>query len=126
MTMIEFFKIGSTDLSSKMDYQNYSMNNLPVFQSWTDGNMIEHRNSIRSRITGSFELNYMNASDMTAFLNLMSSEMNVNGYYSVTAYVQNKNAVESFEAFIEYDAETKFDFTNNREYHLIKMNVRQR
>lgn len=126
MPMIEFFKIGLNDLTPYMDYQNYSMNDVPVFQTWTDGNMIEHRNSIRTRIAGSFQLVFTSTADFNSFLSLMSSAVNVNGYYSVTAYVQNTNSTESFDAFIEYDSESKFDFTNSREYHLVKMNVRQR
>lgn len=126
MAMIEFFKIGTTDLSEYMDYQNYSMNSLPVFQSWTDGNMIEHRNSVRSRISGSFQLAFAKSTDYASFLTLMSSAMETNGYYSVSAYVQNTNTVEDFEAFIEYDSESKFDFTNLRQYHLVNMNISQR
>ena len=126
MAMIEFFKIGTNDFTGNMDYQNYSMNDVPVYQSWTDGNMIEHRNSVRTRIAGSFQLAFYNNADFTAFLNIMSSSVNANGFYSVSAYVQNTNTIESFEAFIEYDSESKFDFTNSRQYHLVKMNVRQR
>jgi hypothetical protein len=126
MPMIEFFKIGLNDLTPYMDYQKYSMNNVPVYQTWTDGNMIEHRNSIRTRIEGSFQLIYTSTADFNSFLTLMSSAIQSNGYYSVSAYVQNTNSTESFEAFIEYDSESRFDFTNSREYHLVKMKVRQR
>lgn len=126
MPMIEFFKIGQNDLTPYMDYQKYSMNDVPVYQTWTDGNMIEHRNSIRTRIEGSFQLIYTSTADFNSFLTLMSSAIQSNGYYSVSAYVQNTNSTESFEAFIEYDSESRFDFTNSREYHLVKMKVRQR
>lgn len=126
MPMIEFFKIGLNDLTPYMDYQKYSMNNVPVYQTWTDGNVIEHRNSIRTRIEGSFQLIYTSTADFNSFLTLMSSAIQSNGYYSVSAYVQNTNSTESFEAFIEYDSESRFDFTNSREYHLVKMKVRQR
>lgn len=126
MSMIEFFKIGTSDLSENMDYQNYSMNDFPIFQSWTDGNMVEHRNSVRSRISGAFDLAFYSDQDFNSFLTLMSSAIQSDGYYSVTAYVQNTNSTETFDAFIEYDSESKFDFANSREYHLVKMNVRQR
>lgn len=126
MPMLEFFKIGLNDLTPDMDYQNYSMNDLPVFQSWTDGNMVEHRNSVRTRIAGSFDLAFYSDQDFNSFLSLMTTSMQTDGYYSVTAYVQNTNSAESFDAFIEYNSESKFDFTNSRQYHLVKMNVRQR
>jgi len=124
--MIAFFTIGGTDLTPDMDYQNYEMNAEDVYESWVDGYGVEHRNTYRTKITGEFKVGFKSDSEMTAFKTLLANSINTDGYYPVTAYVQNTGMVESFGAFIETEAETKWDFVNSRVWHEVTCNVTQR
>ena len=123
MPLFVFFKIGDTDLTPFMDVQGYEMNETPVFESWTDGNMIERRNSIRTRRSGSFRLSFISAAGYNSFLSLMTTAKQANGYYAVTAFVQNTNTTETFNAYITYQATSKWDFVNSREYRLVNVTV---
>lgn len=124
--MIAFFKIGSTDVSPYMDYQNYEMNQESIYESWVDGYGVEHRNTYRTKVTGEFKLGFTSDSDLETFMNLLASNINTDGYYPVIAYVQNTGTSESFGAFITTEAEAKWDFTNSRVWHEVTCNVTQR
>ena len=50
------FKIDSTDLTEWEDKEQHSVNQEEVYASWTDGNYIEHREVVRTRISGSVVL----------------------------------------------------------------------
>lgn len=124
--MVEFFTIGGTDLTPHMEYQNYEMNQESIYESWVDGYGVEHRNAYRTKVTGEFKLGFKSDSALASFMNLLSSSINTDGYYAVSAYVQNTGTVESFGAFVETQAEAKWDFTNSRVWHEVTCNVTQR
>lgn len=126
MPVIQFFKINNTDLTPYMDFQSYEMNSVPVIREWTDGNMIEHRDTIRNRRAGGFRLAFFSGTDLNAFLTLLSNAIQPNGFYNVTAFVQNTNTTDTFEAFITYEAEAKWDFVNGRECRTVTCSVRER
>ena len=109
--MTNLFKIGTTDLT-KWDYTaNHKVNKADVYQNWTDGNWVEHREIVRTRITGTVELRFSRAAEFTAFLALLTSERNANGYYTVTVYCSDSGTTETIDAFLEYAGETKWDVT---------------
>lgn len=126
MAIIEFFKINNTDLTPLMEYQAYNMNSAPVIREWTDGNMIDHRDTIRNRRSGGFRLEFKNEATYQNFLSLMETAKNVNGFYNVTAFIQNTNSTDTFSAFIDYTTEAKWDFANGREYRVATVTVKER
>lgn len=121
-----FLKIGNTDLSNKLDYQNFEMNREPVFTTWTDGNQVEHRNSVRSRITGKCKAGFATNAAFTNFVQLVEHERQTNGFYNVTGYVQNIGQTVTFEAFLKITSTAKWDFANSREWHEVTLEIRER
>lgn len=126
MAIFEFLKFGTYDMTSFLDYQNYEMNSQPVVTMWTDGNQVEHRNVIRNRIVGKAKLEFRSSSDMTTFLSRLAALTQTDGYISVSAYVQNLNAISTFNAFVDTESTAKWDFTNSREYHIMTVTIRER
>lgn len=124
--MITFFTIGGFDITPHMDFQNYEMNQESMYESWVDGNGVEHRNMYRTKITGEFKVGFKNKFDLDAFMNLLASTINSDGYYPVSAYVLNTGTVESFGAFITTEAESKWDFINSRVWHELTCTITQR
>lgn len=110
------FKIGNTDLTPWVKKDSFSASREPVFQSWTDGNWTERREYVRTRLTGSVPLSFTRAADFAAFLALLTSERNVNGYYHVTIWNSNAGASETISAFLTYAGDTKFDVTCPRKW----------
>lgn len=125
MSMV-FFKIGSTDLTAYADIQNYNINKADVFQNWTDGNWVDHRDMVRTRITGSVKLGFKTAASWSAFLTLLTSQRNAAGYYPVTVYVNNTGTTETIDAFLDMTNVTKWDLVNGRFWRVQTVNITQR
>lgn len=121
-----FFKIGSTDLSQYADIQNYNINEVDVFQSWTDGNWIDHRDVVRTRITGTVLLGFKTAASWSAFQALLASQRNAAGYYPVTLYVNNTGTTETIDAFLDMTNATKWDLVNDRFWRVQTVKVTER
>ena len=75
-----FFQIGVKDLTPYEDIQNHNVNKIEVFQSWTDGNWIERRAVIRSRIEGRVTLGFASAEDFQEFTVLLNSQRQADGF----------------------------------------------
>lgn len=125
MSMI-FFKIGSTDLTEFADIQNYLVNKADVYQDWTDGNWVDHREIVRTRISGTITLGFKKATDWSAFLALLTAQRNAAGYYPITLYVNNTGQTETVDAFLDLSGSGKWDLLNSRFWRVITVTVTQR
>lgn len=121
-----FFKINTTDLTAYVDIQNHKVNSSPVYETWTDGNYIEHREIVRQKISGKTKLGFETMTDFNAFLALLSSEQNLNGYYPITVYVNNTNTEAVINAFLELEGEAKWNIVNGRQWIVQTVTITQR
>ena len=48
--------IGNVDITPHINPRTYKMNAEKTYESWQDGNFVEHRVYTRQRIKGSFEV----------------------------------------------------------------------
>lgn len=122
-----FFKIDTTDITSYIDVQSYAVNREDVFEEWEDGNWITHRVIARTRYTGSFQAGFASAADFTAFMTLLSTKKNADGYYPVTAYINNTGTTETFNAFLDVaNDDDKWDAKHSRQWQVSTVAVTQR
>ena len=121
-----FFQIGTTDLTEFVDIQTYKINREDVYETWTDGNWMEHRVVARTRISGTLRLGFADAADLAAFLALLAAEKTAGGWYPVTAYVLNTGATAAVDAFVDPEGEAKWDIKNGRQWVVQTLSVRQR
>lgn len=126
MAAIVFFQVGSTDLTPYVDVQNFDVNSEDVFETWTDGNYVEHREITRSRIIGKIKLGFKDLTDFNNFKSLMSSNRNANGYYPIKVYVNNLNSTETINAFVDAAGAAKWDIVNGKQWLVITLDVRGR
>lgn len=125
--MFDFLTItGAVIITDFLDYQNYEMNRNPVYSTWTDGNLVDHRYSVRTRIEGKATLGFKDSSDFTAFVSSMETAKQADGFYNVEAFVQNTNSTETFEAYIDTEAVSKWDFVNSRVWHEVELTITER
>lgn len=118
-----FFKINTTDVSAHIDVQNYEMNREDIFTTWTDGNWVEHRVVARTKISGKFQAGFADATDFASFMTLLASEKMADGYYPVTAYVNNTGTTETFNAYLDVTGADKWDLTNSRQWQVLTVKV---
>lgn len=129
MSSTIFFKIGSSssgDLSAFADIQNYGVNKVDVYQEWTDGNWIDHRDIVRTRIQGTVKLGFKSATDWNAFVSLLNATRDEAGYFPVTVWVNNTATSETIDAFLDLAGSGKWDLTNNKFWRVITISVKQR
>ena len=117
------FKINTTDLST-FDYNpEHKVNRTDVFESWTDGNWIEHRQLLRTRISGQVTLRFTQPTDYSAFIALLTSERTADGYYPITVWCSNTNTSETLNAFLEVEGTTRWDVTTPRVFNGVTIRI---
>lgn len=118
-----FFKIGTTDITPWIDIQDYDMQASDVYTTWTDANDVDHRVVTRRRISGKFQVGFDKAADFAAFTALLISAKNADGYYSVTAYVNNTGETVTFDAYLDCTDADKWDLLNSRQWQVQDVTV---
>ena len=117
------FKIGSTDLTKYEDAEKHDVNRSDVYETWTDGNWIEHRVIARTKITGKVVLKFERLSDFQTVTSLLSSQRNADGYYSISVFCSNTGTLETINAFLDYAGETKWDVTVPLKWQSLTINI---
>lgn len=100
--------INGVDLTPLIDEKSYKMNTEDTYESWLDGNYVEHRIYTRNKVKGSFNIclygQTVNNTVMTtsAFLNLWNAAVD-NHKATLGVFVQNMNSFEAIEAFYHFE-----------------------
>ena len=124
--MTNLFKIDTTDLTPWEKTSEHEANKTEVWEEWTDGNLVTHRVVSRTRVTGKVILNFSRLTDYTAFLALLSTKRNVNGYYPVSIYCSNTDTLETVNAFLDVSGDTQFDVTAPLKHYSVTISVTER
>lgn len=93
--------IGSTDITNLIVDGSYKMDLEPSFQSWEDGNYVEHRIYARQKIRGEFEVALGSKAGKTLpqFMTILNNATN-NNVTTAAFYVTNKGSVEAVNAYV--------------------------
>ena len=118
-----FFKISTTDLTPWEDVQTHEVNREDVYETWTDGNWVDHRVVVRTRITGKVSLGFDKAADFAAFQTLLSSARDADGYYPITVYCANTGTLETVNAYLDTSGADKWDLKNSRQWQVVTVEI---
>lgn len=121
--MTDLFKISTTDLTKWEDTEQHKVNREDVFTTWTDGNWVDHREIVRTRISGTVVLGFKRETEFAAFMTLLTTARNANGYYPVTVWCSNTNTSETINAFLDLEGDTVWDVTAPIKYHKITVQI---
>lgn len=102
------FTVANTDLTKYIVDGTYKINPKDSYESWEDGNMLEHRVIVTQKIEGSFEIGCSNRSGgitLAHFLELWNSAVD-NGVVTLGLYVP---ALDQFKALNCYYTITSKD-----------------
>lgn len=83
------FKLNSTDYSSHIVAEGYQVNLLPVYQEWTDGGQVKHRDIVAQKIKGTFQMFFKTATDLQTFLTALASAKTTANTYPVYLKANN-------------------------------------
>lgn len=118
-----FFKIGASDWTPWEDIQSHDVQREDVYETWTDGNWIDHRVIARTRISGKVKLGFDRAVDFAAFAAQLDSARDAEGFYAITVYCQNTGTMETVNAFLDVSTEAKWDLINGRQWQVATIKI---
>lgn len=118
-----FFKISTTDLTGWEDIQSHEVNLDDVYETWTDGNWVDHRVVARTRVTGKVKLGFSKSAEYASFIALLTSARTAGGYYSVTVYCNNTGATSTVDAYLDISEEDSWDLTHSRQWQVVTIKI---
>lgn len=118
-------QIGDTDITMYIQESTYNVNNDDVQEQWTDANLIDHMPSIRTRVTGEFELVFVTDEALDDFITLLQNNT-TDGYVTMTIMVNNENRVSEHQLFYKFASLTSRIISTNYVYKRFKMTITER
>lgn len=101
--MLNLFTLGGVNYSAHIIKGSYNVNKVDEFEEWTDADYKVHRYAGRTRVKGSFEMQFMNTGDYSNFITAMDTNKQTNGTYLPTLFINNRNAAESVTCFLSFE-----------------------
>lgn len=118
--------INGTDISQYILSESYSINQKDEYNEWTDANRVNHRDIIRTRVSGKFELQFpvCNEQLYTDFVTLLSDNT-VSGILPITVFVNNINETKEINVFYEYLPVMVKNVRSNKYYKSFELSLEE-
>jgi hypothetical protein len=101
---MEIFKIGDNDYTKHIVVPSYQVNRVRKTKEWTDSNGTIHRQLIRNKVTGKFNMRFDDASQLDAFLDDVEAHRDAtNETVTVVVYLNNFHNIATINAFVSFD-----------------------
>ena len=92
--------IGTTDISNYVVEGTYKMDSADAYESWRDGNYVEHRIIVGSKVSGEFDVVLSSKNNYTlAQFHTMVKAAETNGIIPMAVYLTNTGVVKAINAF---------------------------
>ena len=94
--------IGQTDISNLIVDGSYKMDNASQYESWLDGNFVEHRSGRHAKLKGTFDvcLSPKTGTTLSQFHSLVENATGSAGTLIGAFYCTNTGAVKAVNAFV--------------------------
>ncbi len=118
--------IGQNDISNLVVDGSYKMDEKETYESWKDGNKMEHRPGRVKKVSGSFNVALTSKINCTLaqFHQIMAAADN-NGVIYAAVYVTNKGSVEAIDAFYSLENEEHI-VTADGDIDIVKVEIQER
>lgn len=93
--------IGQSNITNYIVDGSYQMDAKSQYESWQDGNFVEHRIIVTEKVEGSFDVvcsNKTGSITLSDFMDIITTADN-NGVITCAVYVTNKGASEAIDAY---------------------------
>ena len=126
--MIKLVQVGlDNDITEHINPKSYSMNSEDQYESWEDGNYVEHRIYVRKKIRGTFEvaLYGKNGMDFAAFKQIWD-DATENDVALLNVWVQNENRLVGIYAYYKFTGTIHREMLNGQCFDKITVEVTER
>ena len=106
--------IGNTDITNLIVDGSYKMDNETQYESWKDGNYVEHRSGRRTKLKGTFDvcLSPKTGTTLSQFHSLVENATGSAGTIIGAFYCTNTGAVKAVNAFVHLESSEHILTTN--------------
>lgn len=119
-------KIGTSDYSNRVIAGSYSINSKEVYKSWNDLNGVEHRDIIRYRTTGSFDMYFPTIAEYEAFNDVLEANRNQDMSVKMAVCDNRTNKVIVKDFYYSFQLTRNRDGSWNDIYERFKVNIQER
>lgn len=108
------FKLNTTDYSAHVVAESYAINYEDVYQEWTDGGQVKHRDVIGRKLRGTMQMYFKSQSDLQTFLTALANCKTTASTYPVQLKANNDTVdslVASKNVFLDFKPVRKKDAT---------------
>ena len=108
------FKLNTTDYSAHVVAESYAINYEDVYQEWTDGGQVKHRDVIGRKLRGTMQMYFKSQSDIQTFLTALANCKTTASTYPVQLKANNDTVdslVASKNVFLDFKPVRKRDAT---------------
>lgn len=121
------FLVGDVDYSDHVIAGSYNVNNEPQFNEWVDTNYTTHRQKLRDKVVGSFDMFFRTVEDYEEFkADLDEAQSSTNLSYSLSVTVNNTSEQKSINAFVKYSLVRNIDGGWNDYFERYTVNIEER
>ena len=119
--------VNGVDLTKYVNPKSYEMNAEKVYESWLDGNYVEHRIYTRARVSGNFQvaLYGLDNMDTQAFLDNWNAAVN-NEVVTMLVFVQNTNKMEAINAYFDFNGSFHREMINGNYCDILNVTIQER
>ena len=106
------FKLNTVDYSSHVVAEGYQVNLKDIYQEWTDGGQVKHRDVVAQKLQGKFQLFFKTETDLQGFVTALANCKTTANTYPVQAKANNStvaNLQSSRNVFLDYEPVRKRD-----------------
>lgn len=119
-------KLGDVDITNYINYTSYKVSSEPVYNEWTDANYRKHRDEVRRRVTGSFDLAFITDDQYNSFLTLLNNNKTGN-LLSIKLYVgSDVNALVDCYCYYKMSLQSRKEANANYIVTIVTMDLEER
>lgn len=116
------FSINGIDFTRHITAPSYEVNEESVYNEWTDANKDTHRDVIRNRVSGSFDVIFDNEPDLNTFINMINDK-DKSDRVEATVYINNKAVVATKKFFIDFKPKNSIPFFGRKPFETATVEI---
>lgn len=118
--------VNSIDMTPYVVDGSYDVKSEDSYESWKDGNYVEHRVIVTSKVNGEFEI--LCSDDTITLANFLTAWNAAvdNGVVTIGLYVPSRNAFEAFECYYEMENSEHIKRLDDTFIDVLKITVKER
>lgn len=124
---MRLFDINGTDYTTFIQAPTYKVNAMEVYEEWTDGNKVNHREVVRQRVQGTFTMIFDNQVDYLAFMQVIDAYKVIgDGSVLGTFYLNNKNTTIQTKVYFNIEPANTLPFLGVKSCEGVQVTIEER